>query len=139
MTVCRYCENRDQREVDDIFTIITTLDERGAVKQLPRYVYDNSDYVSSARLEDSDMRVLLSKLEKIRDNVADTKSGILKIQAYVAFHGDGSSLVKLRPPFKSAFRADCSKIGDRETVKKQVSANQRYSQRYDQLRRRRTV
>ena len=37
--------NRDQREVDDIFTIITTLNERGAIKQLPRYVYDNSDYV----------------------------------------------------------------------------------------------
>ena len=62
------------------------------------------------------MRVLLSKFEKIGDDVADTKSGILKIQANVAFHGDDSSLVKLRLPFKSALRADCSKIGDRETV-----------------------
>ena len=47
----RDCENRDQREVDDICTIITALDERGAIKQLPRYVYDNSDYVPSARLD----------------------------------------------------------------------------------------
>ena len=74
----RDCENRDQREVDDIFTMFTTLDERGAIKQLPRYVYDNSDYVPSARLEDSDMRVLLSNLEKNGGDVADTKSGFLK-------------------------------------------------------------
>ena len=53
--------------------------------QLLRYVYDNSDYVPSARLEDSDMRVLLSKLKKIGAYVADTKSGIHKIQANVAF------------------------------------------------------
>ena len=52
-------------KVDDIFTIIPALDERGAIKQLPRYVYDNSDYVPSARLEESDMRVLLTKLEKM--------------------------------------------------------------------------
>ena len=32
----RDCENRDQREVDDIFSIIAALDERGAIKQLPR-------------------------------------------------------------------------------------------------------
>ena len=70
------------------------------------------------------MRVLLSKLEEIEDDVADIKSGILKIQANVAFHGDDSSLVKLRPPFKSGLRADCSKIGHRETVKKQMSVNQ---------------
>ena len=128
MTVCRNCQGdetaRIEINVDDIFTIITALDERGAIKQLPRYVYDNSDYVPSARLEDSDMRVLLSKLEKIGDDIADTKSGILKIQANVAFHGDDSSLVKLGPPFKLALRADCSKIGERETVKKQVSSNQ---------------
>ena len=49
--------NRDQREVDDMFTIITALDERGAIKQLLPYVYNNSDYVPSARLDDSDMRV----------------------------------------------------------------------------------
>ena len=120
----RDCENRDQREVDDIFTFITALDERGAVKQLPPYVCDNSDYVPSARLEDIDMRILLFKLEKIGDDVADTESGILKIQANVAFHGDDSSQAKLRPPFKSAPRVDCSRVGDRETVKKQVGFNQ---------------
>ena len=54
----RDCENRDQREVDDIFAIFTALDERCAIKQLPHYVYDNSEHVPSARLEDSDMRVL---------------------------------------------------------------------------------
>ena len=75
-------------------------------------MYDNSDYVPAARLEDSDMRVLLFKLEKIGDNVADIKYGILKIHANVVFYGDDSSLVKIRPPFQSALRADCLKIGD---------------------------
>ena len=84
-------ENPDQREVDDIFAIVTALDERCAIKQVPRYVYDNSDYVSSARLDGIDMRVFLSKLDKIGDDVADTNSGILKIQDNVAFHGDNSS------------------------------------------------
>ena len=76
------------------------MDERGSVKQLPRYVYDNSNHVPFVRLEDSDIRVLLSKLKKIGDDVADTKSGILKIQSIVAFHGDDSSLVKLKPQYK---------------------------------------
>ena len=59
-------------------SVFTALDERGAIKQLPRNVYDNTDYVPSGRLEDGDMRVLLSKLAKIGDEVAHTKSGILR-------------------------------------------------------------
>ena len=82
----RDCENRDQREIDDIFAIITVLDERGAIKQPPRYVYDNSDYVPSARQEDSVMRVLLSKLEKIiEDDVADTNRRFLNYKPTLPF------------------------------------------------------
>ena len=62
--------------------------KRGAIKELPRHVDDNSDCVLTARLEDNDIRVLLFKLEtKIGDEVAGSKSEILKMQDKVALHG----------------------------------------------------
>ena len=45
----RGIENRTVKEVDDIFTLINFLDERKSFAVLPRYVYDDSDLVSSSR------------------------------------------------------------------------------------------
>ena len=82
------------------------------MKQLPRYVYDNSDYVPPARLEDSDMRILLPKWKKMETiqylEFLRYKQGAPWIQANVALQDDDSSQVQLRPPSKSAFRVDSS-------------------------------
>ena len=85
--------------------------------------HHNEQNILDSRSADH-MRVLLSKLEKNGDDVIDIKCGILKIQANVAFRRDDSSQVKFRPSFKPAFRVDRSKVGDGETVKKQVASNQ---------------
>ena len=60
----RGIENLTVKEVDDIFTLVTFLDERKSFADLPRYVYDDSDLVPSSRLSDADKGVLPCKLDK---------------------------------------------------------------------------
>ena len=44
--------NRAQREVDDMLTMITSLDELLLLSKLPTYVTDNADKIPSRGLQD---------------------------------------------------------------------------------------
>jgi len=52
-------ENRLAREVDDILTIFTCLDENKLLDQLPRYVADGPDSMPPLRLDEGDLNGLL--------------------------------------------------------------------------------
>jgi len=57
--------NRAQREVDDMFTMITSLDELLLLSKLPTYVTDNADKIPSTRLYEGDFSVIMNILEKM--------------------------------------------------------------------------
>jgi hypothetical protein len=48
--------NRTVRELDDIFAMLTQLDERKLLSDLPYFVTDNTESVPSVHLEEGDMR-----------------------------------------------------------------------------------
>jgi len=53
------------RIVDDIFTLLTFLDENLKLNLLPCYVTDNPDAVPSCRLYDGDLSVLMKIMQKM--------------------------------------------------------------------------
>lgn len=61
----RYGENRTQHDVDDIVTLLTVLDEKGALSDLPTYVADDPDKMPSVRLYEGDFKVFTTLLEKL--------------------------------------------------------------------------
>ena len=64
-------DGRAMNEADDLFTMITFLDENKLMDRLPVYVADNLDNVPSLRLFDGDMRILLNVIEKLDLRITD--------------------------------------------------------------------
>ena len=58
-------ENRQVRETDDIFTLITYLDENKLLSSLPLYVTDKPDNMPTLRLFDGDLSFLAARLDKL--------------------------------------------------------------------------
>lgn len=57
-------------EVDDIFTLLTFLDENKLASQLPIYVTNNCNDIPSMRLFDGDLRILTGNMEKLTEKLA---------------------------------------------------------------------
>ena len=73
--------NQAVRVVDDIFTLLTFLDENLLLKNLPKYVADNPDNMPSTRLYDGDLMVIMNALEKLTAQLTGqgaTLSAIMK-------------------------------------------------------------
>jgi len=64
-------EHQATRVVDDIFTVLTCLDENLLLKNLPKYVADSPDNMPSTRLYEGDLGVIMNKLEKLGAQVAE--------------------------------------------------------------------
>ena len=60
----RQGENRAVRDVDDMFTLLSVLDEAGNLCELPTYVTNDPDSLPSIRLYENDFGVMMSMLEK---------------------------------------------------------------------------
>ena len=73
--------NRLAKEVDDIVSIITIVDEQGLLNNLPRYAVDNPDNMPSLRLFDGDMLLLLSRLDKLETKLSEFGSALDAITA----------------------------------------------------------
>jgi len=58
------------KEVDDIFTLITCLDECKMFSSLPKYVSDDPDGMPSSRLYEGDLHSLMAHLSKLDQKVA---------------------------------------------------------------------
>ena len=63
----RQGDNRAVRDVDDMFTLLTTLGEAENVtlSALPTYVSDNPDNIPSIRLYEGDFGIFMTMLEKL--------------------------------------------------------------------------
>ena len=86
-------ENRQVRETDDIFTLITFLDERKLLSSLPTYVTDKPDNMHTLRLFDGDLSFLSARLDKL-EAVLDNHGSLL-----AAIFNDGHQA--RRPTFAS--------------------------------------
>ncbi len=62
-------DNRAAKEVDDMVTILTFLDERKLLKSLPRYVYDNPERIPPTHLDEGDMKFIFSYMERMNHNI----------------------------------------------------------------------
>lgn len=71
--------NRAQREVDDMFTMITSLDELLLLSKLPTYVTDNADKIPSTRLYEGDFSVIMNILEKMDGKLSNFGSALSAI------------------------------------------------------------
>jgi hypothetical protein len=67
-------ENRIAREVDDILTLLITLDERKLSDYLPIYVSDGPDKMPSAHLVDGDLKLLMVRLDKLDDKIEEFRT-----------------------------------------------------------------
>ena len=67
-------EARMSRELDDIFTLLTFLDEQKLLSKLPRYVADNPDAIPPIRLYDSDLNGIITMIRRLADRVDEYSS-----------------------------------------------------------------
>ena len=58
-------DNRLAREVDDMITVFTFLDERKLLDNLPKYVADGPDNMPTTRLYEGDLKVFMDQLVRI--------------------------------------------------------------------------
>jgi hypothetical protein len=83
----RQGENRAVRDVDDIFTILTTIDEapNGSLSMLPVYVSSNPDKMPSVRLYEGDFGVLMAMFERLESKVNMYGSAMSSIASEVHY------------------------------------------------------
>jgi len=67
----RDCELRAVRIVDDIFTVLTFLDENLKLQLLPKYVADGPDSMPSTRLYEGDLSILMKHIDIISGRLSD--------------------------------------------------------------------
>ena len=72
---------RAAKEIDDIILLITTLDEKKLLSQLPRYVVDNTDSIPTLRLEDGELSFLIKKLEKMEESLTHLQACYNKLHS----------------------------------------------------------
>jgi hypothetical protein len=76
--------NHTAREVNDIFDILNKLDERQLLKRLPRYVTGSSDNIPSMKLEDGDLRSMLTKMDKMEAIIHDLRATVHTLHSLMA-------------------------------------------------------
>ena len=64
-------DNRAAREIDDIISLFTCIDENKLFDRLPVYVSNNPDAMPSARLYEGDLYGILRLLNNLNDKVND--------------------------------------------------------------------
>ena len=73
--VKRRGDDKTKMDVDDILANITFVDDSSALEKLPRYCIDNLEDIPIMRMERGEFAVLLSKLDKLRDQVGRLQDG----------------------------------------------------------------
>ena len=84
--------NRLTRDVDDIISVLTFMDEQKLLNDLPRYVSDSPDKMPSIRLFDGDLLLLLTRLDKMEDKLVEFGSTLAAITADI-HSGQASSTI----------------------------------------------
>ena len=90
-------DGRAMNEADDLFTMITFLDENKLMDRLPVYVTDNLDNVPSLRLFDGDMRILVNVMEKLDLRITDLGAAMAAISGEIRTIRDNQAKSGLQP------------------------------------------
>ena len=69
-------EARITRILDDIFTILTVVDENLRLKSLPKYVAESVDSMPALRLFDGDLAMLMDVLDKMNTRLSESGSSV---------------------------------------------------------------
>ena len=69
-------EARITRILDDIFTILTIVDENLRLKSLPKYVAESVDSMPALRLFDGDLAMLMDVLDKMNTRLSEYGSSV---------------------------------------------------------------
>ena len=69
-------DGRITREVDDIFLLISHLDEQKELGSLPRFVCSGPDNMPSLRIYEADFKVMMNMLSNLSDKVAEMGSAL---------------------------------------------------------------
>jgi len=98
----RQGENRASRDVDDMFTLLTVIDEADNVylSDLPVYVSDNPENVPSIRLYESEFGVFVTMLEKLDSRPSQMESAICNVARDI--HNIRSKVAEIEPSVQSA-------------------------------------
>ena len=70
----RDVDSRLAREVDDIISVFTFLDEQKSLDKLPKYVADGSDNMPTTRLYEGDLKVFMDQLIRMDGKMAALSS-----------------------------------------------------------------
>ena len=80
----RQGESRVKLEIDDMFTIITFLDENKLLDNLPKYVTNSPDEIPSIRLFEGDLSFIMSRLDRIEERLDHRLSSMSSYMAAIA-------------------------------------------------------
>lgn len=72
-------ENKAARTVDDIFRLITFLDENMKLSSLPRYVASGPDSMPSVRLYEGDLSILMKVIERMENQIKELNLAVTNI------------------------------------------------------------
>ena len=71
--------NRTANEVDDIYQVITCIDNHKLLNQLPLFVSCDPDKMPSIQLTEGDMAMMLAKLDNLEQTQLATRCGVEEI------------------------------------------------------------
>ena len=97
----RQGENKASRDVDDMFTLLSAIDEADNVylSDLPTYVADNPDNIPSVRLYESEFGVFVTMLEKLDSRLSLMESAICNVAQDI--HSIRSKVAEIEPGVQS--------------------------------------
>ena len=76
-------EQRSAKSLDDIFLIMTCLDEHLTLKSLPKYVSDSPDSMPSLRIYDGDMKSLMLLFDNLKGRLDALEGAVAAILSNV--------------------------------------------------------
>jgi len=74
---------RSHHELDDIFTVITALDEKQLLRDLPKFVSDSSDQMPTRMLTDGDLKAFMNRFDKMELRLVHMSDIINKLSATI--------------------------------------------------------
>ena len=80
-------ESREKHELEDIFTIITELDEKKVLHSLPKFVSDSADEMPSSAIVDGDVRAIMNKFGKMESQIQLLQNTVNKLSAAMSCTG----------------------------------------------------
>ena len=77
----RQSTNRTVKETDDIIDILHQVDERKMLNALPKFVTDNSHSLPSPRVDEGELRTLMSKMSKLEAILFGVQAAVHSVQS----------------------------------------------------------